>query len=309
MKTSLEHLSRGHIRRLQAITEQVRHLIPACEKVILFGSFARGDFVVCDRRFDFGVMTIYNSDYDILVVYPLKINPVIVNQALDRIKLAYEKVHCDPPIRPSIEFSAMTTKEFNRSIREGRYFYMDILNEGILLYDSGTPIPEREATTPTRFHEMAREYFNEYFHGGNLFLSGTDFYFLKQEYTMGSFMLHQATEKFYQAVQLVFTLYKGKSHDLVKLRGITKSFAPELLAAFPLHTPEEKQLFDLLCRAYIEARYNSKFVVTKEELETLKTSVELLRDIVKVKCEEKIQKIALQEEMPEGSHLSFPEES
>ncbi|MDO4584241.1 MAG: HEPN domain-containing protein [Planctomycetia bacterium] len=298
MKTSLENLPRGHVRRLEAITQQIVHSIPTCEKVILFGSYARGDFVVCDRRFDFGVMTIYNSDYDILVVYPYQTDPTVVSQRLDRIKRAYEKVHNDPPTRPAIEFHVMTNKEFNKSVREGRYFYMDILKEGILLHSSGAPFPVREVSTPTQFHIMAQEYFDEYFHRGNLFLLTTQCMEENEEYTMASFHLHQATEKLYHAVQLVFTLYKPKRHDLAKLRSATKSFAPELLAAFPLHTPEEKRLFDLLCRAYIEARYNSQFRVTKEEVESLKKSVELLRDIVKVVCEKKIEQIALWEEMP-----------
>lgn len=50
-----------------------------------------------------------------------------------------------------------------------------------------------------------------------------------------------------------------------------KEFSRELSIVFPKNTDFEKRCYDLICRAYIEARYNKDFVVTKEELEYMLT--------------------------------------
>ena len=56
-----------------------------------------------------------------------------------------------------------------------------------------------------------------------------------------------------------------------------------------LSSEEEKRLFDLLQDAYVQARYNLHFRVTKEDIEALIPKVELLRDITRQCCEERIK--------------------
>ena len=38
--------------------------------VVLYGSYARGGYVLWDERVEFGVNTSYQSDYDMMVVVP-----------------------------------------------------------------------------------------------------------------------------------------------------------------------------------------------------------------------------------------------
>ncbi len=87
---------------------------------------------------------------------------------------------------------------------------------------------------------------------------------------------------------MVFILYGHKSHNLSELMNATKKYAPEIFKALPRDTPEEKRLFDLLQRAYIESRYNPDFEVTKEDIDALIPKVEQLRDIVEKVCRERI---------------------
>lgn len=61
----------------------------------------------------------------------------------------------------------------------------------------------------------------------------------------------------------------------------------ELVKVFPRDTPEEKRLFELLRSAYVEARYNDDFIVTKEDIDALIPKVELLREIVEKVCRER----------------------
>jgi hypothetical protein len=48
-------------------------------------------------------------------------------------------------------------------------------------------------------------------------------------------------------------------------------------------------LFELLRRAYIEARYNKKnFIVTKEDIDALTPKVERLKQVVETVCRERM---------------------
>lgn len=61
------------------------------------------------------------------------------------------------------------------------------------------------------------------------------------------------------------------------LIGKCKPYTLELAKVFPCDTDEEKRLFDPMRRAYLEARYNDKFVVTKADIDALVPKIELLR--------------------------------
>lgn len=58
---------------------------------------------------------------------------------------------------------------------------------------------------------------------------------------------------------------------------------------FPRNTKEEKRLFELLRLAYVEARYNNDFIVTKEDIEALVPKVERLRDVTEQVCKAQIE--------------------
>jgi hypothetical protein len=84
-------------------------------------------------------------------------------------------------------------------------------------------------------------------------------------------------------------LRTNKQHNLSKLSGSVKKYADELRDVFPQDTPEEIRLFKLLKAAYVDARYNPHFVVTKEDIEALIPKVEKLRDITIRICTQRIK--------------------
>ena len=98
----------------------------------------------------------------------------------------------------------------------------------------------------------------------------------------------QAAESYLKTVRLVYSLYGHKEHDLEFLLGKCKLHTLELAKVFPRDTEEEERLFELLKRAYVEARYNDDFIVTKSDIDALTPKVEQLRDITKKICTERI---------------------
>lgn len=57
---------------------------------------------------------------------------------------------------------------------------------------------------------------------------------------------------------------------------------------FPQASPEERQRFELLKKAYVDARYNMNYKISKEDLDYLSERVQLLRALTEQICKEKI---------------------
>lgn len=87
---------------------------------------------------------------------------------------------------------------------------------------------------------------------------------------------------------MTFTNYRPKTHKLKDLGGMAKRFSMHLVTVFPQNTEDEKICYDLLCRAYIEARYNKDYTILNDQLEYLISRTEMLKDITERICKEKI---------------------
>lgn len=174
-------------------------------------------------------------------------------------------------------------------MNEGRYFYTQIKQEGVVLYDSGKhKLARRRKLNFEEIEQQAQEYFNDKFKEANEFLIDATNAYGRENYKRASFHLHQTCENYIYAIRLVFTLENPKQHNLSKLLNSVKKYSSEFIKVFPQDTPEEKRLFELIKAAYVNGRYDPDFVVTKEDIDALVPKVELLRDITKRICEEKI---------------------
>ena len=90
-----------------------------------------------------------------------------------------------------------------------------------------------------------------------------------------AFLLHQATERLYQCLFLVRTLYTPKTHNLNRLRALAEGMEPSLKQVWPGSTREEKRAYARLKEAYIKARYSREYRVTTAELEWLRNRVSI----------------------------------
>ena len=287
MKNSIDFLPERKQRDLRELAALIRDEVKDVVMIILYGSYAANTYVERDERRDYGVRTIYMSDYDLLVVTKRRLGErESTVEARIRERFAAGKNDENLP-RPQIINESIS--KLNDALTMGRYFYVEIVAKGIMLYDSG----ECQLATPgeldyAEIKKMAEEYYDDKFSDGLDFFKGANFYYQEENYHMTAFMLHQATESFLKTIPLVYILYGYKEHDLQFLIEKCKPYTLELAKVFPCDTDEEKRLFDLLRRAYLEARYNDKFVVTKADIDALVPKIELLRDIVEKVCEEQI---------------------
>lgn len=288
MKNSIDFLPERKQRDLRELAALIRDEVKDVVMIILYGSYAANTYVERDERRDYGVRTIYMSDYDLLVVTKRRLGErESTVEARIRERFAAGKNDENLP-RPQIINESIS--KLNDALTMGRYFYVEIVAKGIMLYDSG----ECQLATPgeldyAEIKKMAEEYYDDKFSDGLDFFKGANFYYQEENYHMTAFMLHQATESFLKTIPLVYILYGYKEHDLQFLIEKCKPYTLELAKVFPCDTDEEKRLFDLLRRAYLEARYNKKnFIVTKTDIDALVPKIELLRNIVEKVCRERL---------------------
>ena len=289
MKDSIAYLPKDKQAELKFLVKEILKRLPQTEFIILFGSYARGNYVRRSVRIeDGGIPTVKISDYDIYVITS-GINSKKADTILDNVEDIFfsgKDFDRDTPV----QFINDDIKLLNKYLEEGRYFYTQIKQEGIVLYNSGKyKLARRRKLNYAEIKEQAQEYFDEKLQSANEFLHTAKLIYKEEYYKMESFLLHQACENYYYAIRLTFTLRNNKQHNLSKLSSATKRYSEDLATVFPQDTLEEKRLFTLLKSAYVEARYNPYFVVTKEDIDALVPKVELLRDITKQICTAKIK--------------------
>lgn len=296
MKKSLFHLPKEKQTDLRLITQYVVEALgDQCEMIILYGSYARGNYVEYDQRIEFGIPTYFMSDFDILVITCNDCNSYGIKRLLEKVEDRYYgyKGMGRYSFTTHIHFIDETIKDFNKAITKGRYFYTDIKKEGILLYDSGKcKLARRRKLNFSEIEELAKEYLDVKLKLSTNFMKGASFYLGEGEFNMAAFHLHQACENLYHAIILTHTLYTFKDHNLEELIKAAKTHSLEITKVFPRNSEEEIRLFKLLLKAYIEARYNKNYTVTKEDIDALIPRVELLEKITKEVCCNKIKEYA-----------------
>lgn len=282
MKTSISHLPESKQHELQRVTQLIVETV-APEKIILFGSYANGTWV--EDRYTEGHITYeYISDYDLMVVTKAgekRRDYEITDQIKNRLRF-----------RVPVNVVTHDIEYVNRKLSEGQYFFTDIIKEGIILYDTGNmafAVPKELSKEERK--TIAQKDFDNWYFSAKEFLIDAKNAFQRRGFKNSIFYLHQSAERIYNTILLVFTGYKPKTHNLDRLRSLSKAFSPELYLIFPSNTKKEEYLFSLLERGYIDARYNNDFKISETELSVLIDRVNRLLHITAKICKQQIEGI------------------
>lgn len=287
MKRSIRFLPPRKRQDLQQLTALIREQVKQVEMIVLFGSYAKNKYVDYDQRVEFGTPTYYMSDYDIVILTRKPIG-AIESSLYEKIKDKFFE-NKNRPFHTHPQFVNYGIDDFNYALTKAHYFETEIKRDGIILYDSGTyKLARRRKLDYTEIKERAQKYYKEKSACIDDFVIACNSLYNLARYKRAAFQLHQSVENLLRVIPLTFILYGHKSHDLSELMNAAKKHTTEIFKAFPRDTEEEKRLFDLLLRAYIESRYNPDFEITKEDIDALIPKIEQLRDIVEKVCCERI---------------------
>ncbi|WP_026619956.1 nucleotidyltransferase and HEPN domain-containing protein [Ensifer sp. WSM1721] len=307
MKSSLEHLPETKRRELARVVEIIHEEFSDAlegssaafkkrgriQKIILFGSYARGSWVDEPHT-----MKGYRSDYDILVIVNTKklAEPEYWDKTTDRLLW-------DKDVRTPVGLIVHGAREVNNFLADGQYFFVDIVREGIVLYElDDRPLAEPKRLSPTDAHRVAKDHFERRFPEAQLMLRTAQWQAEQigdapEWIRLATFSLHQATEHAYATVLLTLTNYSPPSHNLKFLRGIAEDQDRRLIEAWPRDQHRFTAWYNLLNEAYVKARYAKHFDITEEALTWMLQRTEYLHRIVEVSCNERLAAL----ELPSGA--------
>jgi predicted nucleotidyltransferase/HEPN domain-containing protein len=300
MKTSLDHLPETKRRELARAVEVLFAEFQAAItrgkseakrqgqilKVILFGSYARGDWV------DDPVGG-YVSDYDLLVVVNHEELTDVLDywaEAEEHLLREYQTTH---KLTAPANFIVHSLADLNKRLKRGQYFFSDLVRDGVVLYEApGHPLERPKKLKPAEALKEARGYFEYWYPSAIEFLDDFQSNRDRGRTSKAAFELHQAAERLYHCFLLVLTLYSPKSHKLNFLRSQCEQLDARLGEAWPRATKFEQRCFELLRRAYVDARYSPHYKVTAEELAWLGDRVTKLQALVNEICKAHLTRLA-----------------
>ncbi|WP_448663832.1 nucleotidyltransferase domain-containing protein [Sphingomonas sp. CJ20] len=257
-------------------------------KIILFGSYARDDWVDEPENG-------YQSDFDLLVV----VSHEDLTDIADYWYIAEDRIARDPGIARPVNIIVHSLNEVNTALKRGEYFWTDIARDGVAIYELpchslATPMP----LTSVDAYRVAKDYYEQWSHSVDVWIERAKTSAEKADdiewRKAAAFDLHQSTERAYICFLLVRTLYFPRSHNLKFLRSLSEDKEPRLIEAWPRETRADRSRFERLKRAYVEARYSASYAIAAEDLEALAASIATLRDIVAALCAERLAQLKVE---------------
>ena len=254
-------------------------------KVILFGSYARGGWV--DDPIGH-----YYSDYDILIVVDREELTDLEAFWSGVDKRFLEELASGARLRTQPSFIVHSLADVNAQLRLGRFFFVDVVRDGVVLFEEpGHPLEEPSALGPETALAEAQKYFSKWYRSAAQFQRIANFSRNDGGPNEAAFALHQAAERFYHCFLLVLTLYSPKTHRLNRLREFAEEQDRRLNVVWPRSSKFERQAFDLVRRAYVEARYSDFYSITNEQLVWLDQRIDVLKALVGEVAEERLAQL------------------
>ncbi len=245
------------------------------QKIVLFGSYSRGDWV--DEASNG-----YQSDFDILVI----VNHKDLTDVAEYWYVSEDKIQRDSAIARPVNIIVHTLEEVNQGLARGEYFWVDIARDGIALYElPGVVLATPKPLTAADAYEVATRYLKQQLPAVDRWLKLAAVSFDESEVDSewaknAAFNLHQAAETAYICFLLVRTHYVPRSHNLKFLRSLAEDKEPRLVGSWPRATKLDRRRFELAKRAYVEARYSNSYEIGSDDLEAITNAVHSLRDMV-----------------------------
>lgn len=286
MQTSLNHLPENKQKELNKIADTIRQNCDDVEMVILYGSYARGDYKE-EKDIDPNAKSGHPSDYDILVVTHKKEVALDVN-----LWSKISKICQDLNLSAQPRIITHDIEALNIKLAEAQYFFSDVKKDGVIIFDTKHfELAEERNLSASEKKRIAQDHYDECCVAAESFFDGYNFYLGKKDYKRAAFMLHQSAESSYKGVLLVLSNYSPREHFLEFLGNEAAKYSNLMHNIFAKVSKEDEERFKLLEYAYIGARYDPNYKISSDDLEKLSVDVKKLLDLSKKVCEERINSL------------------
>jgi uncharacterized protein len=292
--TTLQHLPKQQVAQLVQLIQRIVQVIYPV-KIICYGyrSSTMDDWS-CFYDGDTHNKRI-NPTYDFLIIT----NDEEKRAHYEIIEIAEQQAY---PLGCDTTIIVQQLNAANQALENGSRFISTVYRKGVMLYsDNGLPLsmPSQELDIRA-LKNVIEGNWQRRFGMSRRFLMTANYCFDNGWNEQTIFDLHQSVEHACVAIIRVYTGFRPTTHNLSRLLDLICNFSQELVTIFPRQTKEETDLFNILNRAYSEARYNEKYTVSTEMAKILLGRVTVLLDLAEKFYESK--RLSLES----GQPICFP---
>lgn len=187
--------------------------------------------------------------------------------------------HCQPLL--PVTTIVLKTATFEEWLKAGHKFAWAVWQSSTPVYDSGSLSLEAfQNITNTTIEKDCEKQFTDGLTKAKEFLAGSELFRIRKQHAMAAFMLHQAAEQSLGALLRTGTGFHANTHSIDRLLRYASLVSSQLPDIFPQKTGQEKHLFNLLQKAYIDTRYKEDYKINNEDLLGLTEKVRRIQEVV-----------------------------
>jgi HEPN domain-containing protein len=270
MQTSFENLSPNLLNQLAQLVQKIATIINP-EKILCYGyrTSVYQDWS-CFKE-GTGNKETTKATFDLLVITGNDNNQAD-HEILQKIDLLATSLDCE------VTAVVQPLEAVNELIAKNSRFLTTLYHKAVLVYSAGSNALTTPPAAPS--HEETRRKiettWNKCFRTAERFYKTACFCLDSGWNEKTLFDLHQATQHTCMALLRVYTGYRSTTHNLSRLLALIENFSFVPSTIFPCNTEEEIALFNLLNKAYSDARYKEDYSIPTEIANILKKRVHQL---------------------------------
>ncbi|MCA6439660.1 MAG: HEPN domain-containing protein [Chitinophagaceae bacterium] len=193
--------------------------------------------------------------------------------------------HCS--LVMAVTVLVLETNTFKDWLTQGHLFARQVNDASCCLYNADhVSFPASGVCDPVTEQQALAKQYQEGLCKAKEFLAGVELFRIRKQHKMSAFMLHQSTEQALSTLLKTKTGFYSCTHNIDRLLRYASLVCYQLPDVFPRNTENEKRLFGLLQKAYIDSRYREDYTICLHDLLLLTTRVvrimELLEESGKV---------------------------
>lgn len=199
----------------------------------------------------------------------------------------------------------MTHAEAMQQLADGDAFVSTVFQYGALLHSHTNTLPPRSVfVCHETLLQQTREGWRRWFNNSCQFMDCAGYCLMEDKFNMAVFMIHQTVEQACKAMLKVMLYMRPNTHNLAWMLKLCATLAPEISSVFPRDNPEDKSLFNLLKKSYMDSRYAAAFSVNEAEAWTLYYRASTLLRIAGDLCNKRIAELEERVGVPSAPTLS-----
>jgi HEPN domain-containing protein len=170
---------------------------------------------------------------------------------------------------------------FEEWLREGHPFATSVQKSAQVIYNnrsSNLPIPQTANSDAVTI--AIEKQLTEGLTKAKEFLTGSELFRIRKQHAMAAFMLHQSAEQALRTLLKIGTGYHANTHNIDRLLRYSLLVSYQLPDIFPQKTEEDRRLFNLLQKAYIDTRYKEDYKISNDDLLHLTEKIRCIHEIL-----------------------------